>query len=142
MSDAPRLLAEGVRLFNEARWFEAHEVLEEAWRAEPGEQRRLYQGLLQVGAGLHHASRGNLRGALGLLDRGIERLRPFLPHRLGLDVAALVRDATAARDRLAAPGGIDAFDPVTAPRARLLPRLRFQARMAESPVAPVTRGSG
>ena len=48
----PPLLVEGVRLFNAGRWFEAHEVLEDAWRAEPEDVRRLYQGLLQVGVGL------------------------------------------------------------------------------------------
>jgi hypothetical protein len=115
----PPLLVEGVRLFNEGRWFEAHEVLEDAWRAEPGEERRLYQGLLQVGVGLHHASRGNLRGALALLDRGIGRLEPFRPHHLGLDVEALIRDAAAARRALAEPGGLGAFRPAAAPRARL-----------------------
>ena len=115
----PPLLVEGVRLFNAGRWFEAHEVLEDAWRAEPSELRRLYQGLLQVGVGLHHASRGNLRGALSLLDRGIARLEPFRPRCLGLDVEALLRDAAAARRALAAPGGLQRFRPSEAPRAVL-----------------------
>jgi Domain of unknown function (DUF309) len=110
-----------VRLFNEGRWFEAHEVLEDAWRAEPTEVRRLYQGLLQVGVGLHHASRGNLRGALSLLDRGIARLEPFRPRCLGLDVERLLRDAGDARRALAAPGGLEGFRPSEAPRAALAP---------------------
>jgi predicted metal-dependent hydrolase len=115
----PPLLVEGVRLFNAGRWFEAHEVLEDAWRAEPTELRRLYQGLLQVGVGLHHASRGNLRGALRLLDRGMGRLEPFRPRCLGLDVEALLRDAAAAREALAEPGGLERFRPSEAPRAML-----------------------
>jgi uncharacterized protein len=115
----PPLLVEGVRLFNEGRWFEAHEVLEDAWRADPTELRRLYQGLLQVGVGLHHASRGNLRGALNLLDRGIARLEPFRPRCLGLDVERLLRDAGEARRALAAPGGLEGFRPAGAPRAAL-----------------------
>jgi predicted metal-dependent hydrolase len=118
----PPLLVEGVRLFNAGRWFEAHEVLEDAWRAEPGEVRHLYQGLLQVGVGLLHASRGNLRGALSVLDRGIARLEPFRPCRLGLDVDGLLRDAAATRRALAEPGGLEAFRPSEAPKASLSDR--------------------
>jgi uncharacterized protein len=115
------LLAEGVRLFNQGLWFEAHEVLEQAWIGEPTPLRRLYQGILQVGVGLHHARRGNLVGALSLLDRGMSLLAPFEPHRLGVDVERLVRDAAAARRALAAPGGLDAFDWSRAPRVRFEP---------------------
>ena len=110
------LLAEGIRLFNEARWFEAHEVLEQAWLAEPTPLRRLYQGILQVGVGLHHARRGNRNGALALLDRGMSLLAPFEPRCLGIDVERLVREATRARRALAAPGGLEAFDWSAAPR--------------------------
>ena len=113
---SPAELAEGVRLFNEGRWFEAHEVLEDAWRAEPTEVRRLYQGLLQVGVGLLHARRGNLRGGLAVLDRGLANLEPFAPQRMGLDVGRLLREAGAVRERLAAPGGLETFDWSTAPR--------------------------
>ena len=116
----PPLLVEGVRLFNAGRWFEAHEVLEDAWRAEPGDVRRLYQGLLQVGVGLHHASRGNLRGALNLLDRGMAHLERFRPRCLGLEVDALLRDAAAVRRALGEPGGLERFRPAEAPRAILL----------------------
>jgi predicted metal-dependent hydrolase len=111
-----------VRLFNAGRWFEAHEVLEDAWRAEPAEIRRLYQGLLQVGVGLHHASRGNLRGALRLLDRGMAHLERFRPRRLGLEVDALLDEAAAVRRALAEPGGLERFRPSAAPRVILRER--------------------
>ncbi len=121
MSQAPPpQLAEGIRLFNEARWFEAHEVLEEAWLAEPTPLRRLYQGILQVGVGLHHARNRNLPGALRLLDRGMSLLAGFEPERLGVDVTRLVRDAAAARRALAAPGGLDAYDWAHPPRVHVV----------------------
>ena len=112
----PALLAEGVRLFNQGRYFEAHEVLEEAWLAEPGPIRALYQGLLQVGVGLHHAAGGNRDGALRLIDRGSERLREFAPSALGLDVAGLLDEATRARALIVA-GRLEGAPP---PRARLI----------------------
>jgi hypothetical protein len=114
------LLLDGIRLFNEAQWFAAHEVLEAAWIAERGPLRLLYQGILQVGVGLHHARNGNLRGALSLLDRGMYRLAPFEPERLGVDVARLVRDAAAARRALAAPDGLAGFDWSHPPRVHMV----------------------
>jgi uncharacterized protein len=115
----PPQLLDGIRLFNAARWFEAHEVLERAWLAEPTPLRLLYQGILQVGVGLHHARNGNLPGALSLLDRGMSLLARFEPERLGVDVARLVGDASAARRALAAPGGLEAYDWSGAPRVHL-----------------------
>jgi predicted metal-dependent hydrolase len=66
--------------------------------------RRLYHGILQVGVGLYHWSRGNHHGASVLLDEGIERLRAFEPECHGVDVTALVRDASALRAELIALG--------------------------------------
>ena len=115
------LLAEGVRLFNRGRWFEAHEVLERAWLDEPTGLRRVYQGILQVGVGLHHGRRGNLPGALALLDRGMALLAPFEPRRLGVDLERLVRSAAATRRALAQPGGLESYEWSAAPRVRYVP---------------------
>jgi len=54
--------------------------------------------------GLHHWQRGNFHGATVLLDEGIERLRPFAPACHTVDVAKLITDATAAREKLASLG--------------------------------------
>ncbi len=62
--------------------------------------RGLYHGILQIGIGMHHWSNGNFHGATVLLAEGIERLRPFAPSCQGVDVAALIADATAAREDL------------------------------------------
>lgn len=66
--------------------------------------RDLYHGILQVGVGLHHWRNGNFHGASTLLEEGIERLRAFAPRCQGVDVAALIADATQARQRLIALG--------------------------------------
>lgn len=62
--------------------------------------RALYHGILQIGVGLYHWSRGNHHGASVLLDEGIERLRPFAPECHRVDVAGLIRDGTALREEL------------------------------------------
>ncbi len=64
----------GVRLFNEGRFFEAHEVWETLWQAAAGDSRTLYQGLIQAAAALHHAARGNHAGARSLWNKAEVKL--------------------------------------------------------------------
>ena len=69
-------LRRGIELFNAGEFFEAHEVLEDAWRecAWGTPRRRHLQGLVQLAVAFHHESRGNLIGARSVLERGIRNL--------------------------------------------------------------------
>lgn len=87
-------LIQGITQFNRGQFFEQHETLEAAWIDETDPVRYLYQGILQVGVGFYHLSRGNPYGAARLWARGVALLESFPPHCCGVDVAALV---TAAR---------------------------------------------
>lgn len=89
----PDLALQGIEEFNRGEFFEAHEYLEDAWRAESGRIRYLYQGILQVGVGFYHQQNGNWKGATGLLRSGIERLREFDPEACGIDVASLLQSS-------------------------------------------------
>ena len=82
--------------------------------------RHLYHGILQVGVGFHHWRGGNFHGASVLLEEGVERLRPFAPTCQTVDVAALIADATRAREELIAlgPGRMSEFNLANAPRVR------------------------
>lgn len=108
----PPGVIEGIELFNAGGWYEAHEALEHEWHAERGEDRRLYQGILQIGVGLHHARSGNHRGAVLLLTDGIEKTARFTPAHRGLDIARLVREAQACLDQVITlgPDHLTAFD--------------------------------
>ncbi|SFT32652.1 hypothetical protein SAMN05660657_00030 [Geodermatophilus amargosae] len=84
-------LTEAQRLLDAGRPFHAHEVLEDAWKAAPEEERQLWRGLAQLAVGLTHAARGNDRGAARLVERGAGNVAPYAaapPH--GVDVAGLV----------------------------------------------------
>jgi hypothetical protein len=54
--------------------FNAHEVLEAAWKNGPSEERMLWQGLAQLAVGITHIQRGNLKGAVTVLHRASTRL--------------------------------------------------------------------
>jgi hypothetical protein len=86
-----RTLVEAQELLDAGRPFHAHEVLEDAWKSAPEEERQLWRGLAQLAVGLTHAARGNGRGAATLLERGAQNVaayEPAPPH--GIDVAGLV----------------------------------------------------
>ena len=81
----PRYLA-GILFFNEADFFEAHEVWEDVWLNTPGPERKFFQGLIQAAVALYHFGNGNLRGAVKLFHSSREYLQQFAPSYLGLDL--------------------------------------------------------
>lgn len=93
-------IRDGLRLFNERYFFEAHEVLEDVWRREHGESRLFLQGLIQICAGFHHFQNGNPRGAAELLLRGSDKMRRYPAGYLGLDSAHLLGAVDECRERI------------------------------------------
>ena len=88
--DDPRFL-KGIDEFNQQLFFECHETLEEIWLEDHGEDRKFYQGLIQVAAGYFKLQQSVPAGALKLWRTGIEKLEPYGPVCLGIDVDSLVR---------------------------------------------------
>ena len=72
----------GISLFNRAAFFEAHEALEDVWRAAPVPEKKFFQGLIQIAVGLHHYGNGNLVGARSLLARAARNLGAY-PETFG-----------------------------------------------------------
>jgi predicted metal-dependent hydrolase len=88
--------------FNEARYYEAHDVLEHLWlgngRGHP--DHAFYKGLIQMAGGFVHLQKQaarpdhpkdgrRLRPAARLFALAIANLTPYGPRHLGLDVAAV-----------------------------------------------------
>ncbi|HLK33016.1 MAG TPA: DUF309 domain-containing protein [Terriglobales bacterium] len=77
----------GLELFNRGEFFDAHEVLEDVWRAAPAGEKKFLQGLIQVAVGLHHYSRGNREGARSLLARANRNLSTYPGRHAGIKLA-------------------------------------------------------
>ena len=96
--------------------FNAHEVLEAAWKNGPHDERMLWQGLAQLAVGITHVQRGNIKGAISLFRRASARLaHDDRAARYAIDAAGLVEYASTLIDDLASGSEI-------AP-TRLRPRL-------------------
>jgi predicted metal-dependent hydrolase len=119
---APPQLLRAIEEFNAGEFFEQHETLELLWRATPDELRHLYEGILQIGVGMHHLLRKrNFHGAAVKLDHGIRLLEGFPPVCHGVDVGRLRRDAARARAELLAlgPDRLPDFPSAIIPRVHL-----------------------
>ncbi len=81
----------GLELFNRREFFEAHEVLEDVWRAAPPPEKKFLQGLIQVAVGLHHFSTGNRVGARSLLARAHRNLAEYPEKYGGLNLSEVRR---------------------------------------------------
>ncbi len=84
---------EGVELFNQREYYQAHEPLEAAWMVTDSPERDLYQGILQIGLAYYQITRGNYRGSLKMFKRGKRNLAPLGETLLGINISQLLEDA-------------------------------------------------
>jgi uncharacterized protein len=91
--NAERLFEEGIRLFNEGKFYQCHEVLEELWHIQTEPERQFTQGVIQFAVGTYHLLNDNPIGACKLYERALPRLRLFSPSHRGLDVSSIIRQA-------------------------------------------------
>lgn len=90
--------------FNDGYYFESHETLEDLWMVTPLPARTFFQGVIQLAAAFVHLYRREYPGIVKLLDAAIDKLSDFRPKQFGIDVSALVADASRAREAIAALG--------------------------------------
>jgi len=79
-------IAEGIKLFNEGAYFEAHDFFEDLWMEAVEDERDFYQGMVQVSVGSYHLICGNYTGALSQYRKGIEKLEKYKDSTKILDL--------------------------------------------------------
>jgi len=128
MDALPPALRQGVEEFNRAHFFEAHDTLEDLWRDTSGPLRLFYQGLIQLAVGFYHLSNGNRRGALNLLEKGLDKLEAYQPVCQEIDVDSLCHEVRIWLDRVR-QAGADELSIDAGP----LPHIRWIASERNSP---------
>jgi predicted metal-dependent hydrolase len=79
----------GIREFNEGRYFEAHDILEDFWQGYREPDRVLLQALIHSAVGFYHLDNGNLKGCRSQLAKACAKMGAYLPEYWGLDLAPL-----------------------------------------------------
>ena len=85
-------LAEGLRLYDAAEFFAAHEAWESVWLPAQEPEKTFLQGLIQVTAAFHHLQRENRLGTSRLLRAALGRLEPYPVDFGGISVDLLCDD--------------------------------------------------
>lgn len=82
---------QGIRDFNERRFFEAHDVWEDLWHEYREADRLFLQGLIQVAVGFYHLENGNSKGSHSQFTKALAKLEPYVPHHQGIETENLLR---------------------------------------------------
>jgi len=91
MKQYPKAYLDYLIFFHAERdYFECHEVMEEFWKAHPGDERSLtYVALIQIAVGLYHERRGNRAGAVKMIQSAARNMAAPHIKSLGLDYPQL-----------------------------------------------------
>src|SRR3989304_4535536 len=82
----------GIGLFNEGKFWHAHEAWEQVWRRHPEDSRLFIQGLILMAAGFHLLlEKRKYSGAASNFDKALARLKLFEPTFLSLPVSDYIR---------------------------------------------------
>ena len=87
-----KLYLEGIQLFNEHEYFDAHEAWEDVWHMAYGLKHDFYQGLIQCAVALEHYRRSNPRGVVSLYKSYRPKFEHVPPKFMGLDVTKFLAE--------------------------------------------------
>ena len=87
-----KLYLDGIHLFNEREFFEAHEVWEDAWHMAWGIKHEFYQGMIQCAVALEHYRRSNPRGVISLFESYNEHFKDVPATFMGLNVTSFLKE--------------------------------------------------
>jgi len=129
--DEAAIFHQGIALFNDGEWFDAHEEWEDIWVMASDQKKRFYQGLIQCAVTLEHIRRGNPRGVRSVWKSCVPKFDGITGIYMGIDVPKLLSDMRAVVDPIlnlpasrfdpAIPRGQDLpFDPNKVPKIELL----------------------
>ncbi len=93
-------LREGIDLFDQERFWEAHEVLEEIWHPATGVERDIIQGLILTAAALVHYQKNENDVCVSILGRArhkfgtLDNFKGLDIKRLRTDIERILKDNT------------------------------------------------
>lgn len=125
--------------FNQQRFYEAHDVLEELWLAQRGQANDLfYKGLIQFAGAFVHLQKNRLKPADALFGLAEKNLGQYPRVHEQLDLAAVLTLADLWRKDLARLCFMDnPYRAEIAPRLTLLVGESQQGRGWDRPASPV-----
>lgn len=87
-------ISEGIKLFNNADFFAAHDYFEDLWIKSNRDDKLFYQGMVQISVGSFHLTCGNYKGALSQYRKGTNKLKMYVPYYKGVNIAKVLNDVS------------------------------------------------
>jgi uncharacterized protein len=128
MAESPdSRLASAITQFNQQDFYACHDTLEALWIEAATDEKKFYQGLLQVAVAYYHLGNSNWRGAVVLLGEGRCRLLAYAPTYAGIDIAQLRYDTQSLLTALQAiePAQVDILVAELVSQQRSYPQIQY-----------------
>jgi len=111
-------LREGIGLFNDRRFFESHEILEQLYQEAEEADKAFLEGLIQIAAALRlFADFGEVKGPVRMIYQALIRLENYQPAYLKIRVKEFCEGIEAWAKRA---------ETGNAPPSSSLPKIRFK----------------
>ncbi|MFW5714602.1 MAG: DUF309 domain-containing protein [Brevefilum sp.] len=85
----PPSFYEGIRLFNQQDFYEAHEYFEDAWRQTFGDEREFFRALLQLSGGFYRLTQNRPEAARKFFAHAHKWLALYPDNFHGFDIAQI-----------------------------------------------------
>ena len=85
----PNVFYKAIAEFNDSKFWQCHDTLEELWLITPYPLRLFYHGLIKIAVGFHHVQQDNHSGAISKLSQGLDLMNQMPQTLFGIDVEAL-----------------------------------------------------
>ena len=111
-----RLFQDGIILFNDKKYYDAHESWEELWTEYKLDDDIFIQGLIQLAVAFFHITNLNLKGSRNLFIKCLPKLKNFPPNHRNLNLSEIIYYAEISYEKVNSIELSDHFDWDLAPK--------------------------
>tara|TARA_B100000927_G_scaffold271649_1_gene248722 strand:- start:173 stop:547 length:375 start_codon:yes stop_codon:yes gene_type:complete len=115
-----KLFTDGINLFNDKKFYEAHESWEELWTEFNLDDALLIQGLIQLSVAYFHITNINLKGSKNLFNKSLPKLEKFkIKNNRNINIQEIIDTAEIALQKVISIENINDFDWNMVPKIKI-----------------------
>ena len=105
-----QLFIEGINLFNDKKFYDAHESWEELWSEHRLKDDVFIQGLIQLAVAFFHITNLNLKGSRNLFNKCLPKLKKFPINHRNINLSQIIRCAENSNKKVNSIQSANEFD--------------------------------
>ena len=111
-----KLFIKGIALFNQKKFYDAHESWEELWSEYRLKDEIFIQGLIQLAVAYFHITNLNLKGSKNLFNKCLPKLQKFPTNHRNINLLKIIDSAEKSNKKVNSIKSVDEFDWDLAPK--------------------------